>query len=72
MLWHTDVTFLEEPAMGAILAGAKKVPAWGGDTLWSSGTAAFEALSQPMQEMLSGLTATHEYCTFISDRSLWW
>lgn len=58
-LWHTDVTFLEAPAMGAILS-AKKVPAWGGDTLWSSGTAAFEALSKPMQAMLSGLTATHD------------
>ncbi len=58
-LWHTDVTFLEEPAMGAILS-AKKVPAWGGDTLWSSGTAAFEALSKPMQNLLCGLTATHD------------
>lgn len=58
-LWHTDVTFLSEPAMGAILS-AKKVPAYGGDTLWSSGTAAFEALSQPLQGMLCGLTATHD------------
>nr|WP_174507087.1 taurine dioxygenase [Acinetobacter sp. Marseille-Q1620] len=57
-LWHTDVTFLQEPAMGAIL-NAKKVPAYGGDTLWSSGTASFEALSKPFQNLLSGLTATH-------------
>ncbi|TCM59388.1 taurine dioxygenase [Acinetobacter calcoaceticus] len=58
-LWHTDVTFLTEPAMGAILA-AKKVPAYGGDTLWSNSTAAFAALSLPLQNMLSGLTATHD------------
>ena len=58
-LWHTDVTFLAEPAMGAILS-AKKVPAYGGDTLWSSATAAFEALSLPLQRMLCGLTATHD------------
>lgn len=58
-LWHTDVTFLAEPAMGAILS-AKKVPAYGGDTLWSSGTASFEALSKPLQHLLCGLTATHD------------
>lgn len=58
-LWHTDVTFLEQPAKGAILS-AKKVPAYGGDTLWSSATAAFESLSKPMQNMLKGLTATHD------------
>jgi taurine dioxygenase len=57
--WHTDVTFLRTPAMGALLS-AKHLPPSGGDTLWSSGVAAFEALSLPMQQMLCGLTATHD------------
>ncbi len=43
-IWHTDVTFLETPALGAVLA-AKQLPPYGGDTLWASSTAAYEALS---------------------------
>lgn len=58
-LWHTDVTFLQQPALGAVLS-AKKVPEIGGDTLWSSGTAAYEALSDSFKELLTGLTATHD------------
>ena len=57
--WHTDVTFLAEPAMGAILS-AQLLPPRGGDTLWASGIAAFEALSRPWQRMLSGLHAEHD------------
>lgn len=34
--WHTDVTFIETPPAGAILA-AKLLPETGGDTLWASG-----------------------------------
>lgn len=58
-LWHTDVTFLPTPAMGAILA-AKQVPSYGGDTLWASNTAAYDALSEPLKVLLNGLTATHD------------
>lgn len=57
--WHTDVTFLRTPALGALLS-AKHLPASGGDTLWSSGIAAYDALSRPMQQMLCGLSASHD------------
>lgn len=59
-IWHTDVTFLPAPAMGAVLS-ARQVPEYGGDTLWASGIAAYEALSAPLQQLLEGLTATHDF-----------
>ncbi|AZE08599.1 Alpha-ketoglutarate-dependent taurine dioxygenase [Pseudomonas chlororaphis subsp. aureofaciens] len=59
-IWHTDVTFLPTPALGAVLS-AKLLPAYGGDTLWASSIAAYEALSKPMKNLLQGLTATHEF-----------
>jgi taurine dioxygenase len=57
-IWHTDVTFSPTPPMGGVLV-ARVVPPNGGDTLWSSNIAAFEALSAPLQQFLQGLTATH-------------
>ncbi len=59
-IWHTDVTFLPTPAMGAVLS-AKLIPPYGGDTLWASGIAAYEALSEPLKRLLDGLTATHDF-----------
>jgi taurine dioxygenase len=56
--WHTDVTFTETPPLAGILA-AKRIPSSGGDTLWSSSSAAYEALSEPMRRLLDGLTAQH-------------
>ena len=56
--WHTDVTFSTTPPLAGILA-AKQLPSVGGDTLWSSNLAAYEALSTPMKRFLEGLTAEH-------------
>ncbi|QLK62819.1 taurine dioxygenase [Enterobacteriaceae bacterium Kacie_13] len=58
--WHTDVTFIETPPAGAILA-AKKLPSFGGDTLWASGIAAYDALSEPLRNLLTGLQAEHDF-----------
>jgi taurine dioxygenase len=62
--WHTDVTWTQVPPAYALLA-AEVMPERGGDTLWASTTAAFDALSPAMQEFLSGLTVVHDNTSFI-------
>lgn len=58
-LWHTDVTFSKTPPLGCVLR-AVKIPPKGGDTLWSSGTAAYEALDDATKQKINGLTAMHD------------
>jgi taurine dioxygenase len=59
-IWHTDVTFTEKPALGAVLA-ARQLPELGGDTLWGSSFAAYDALSDRLKTLLEGLSATHDF-----------
>jgi taurine dioxygenase len=57
--WHADLTWLPRPPKIGILS-ARVIPEAGGDTMWSSLTAAWRALSAPMQERVEGLVALHD------------
>ena len=56
--WHSDMSYMDEPPLGSILY-AREVPAFGGDTLWTNMTAAYEALPDTMKKMLDGRRALH-------------
>jgi len=57
--WHSDVTFERKPPMGSVLHGVL-IPDAGGDTMWSSMYAAYDALSDTMQRLLGELRAVHD------------
>jgi taurine dioxygenase len=56
--WHTDHSYDQIPALGSILL-AREVPPSGGDTLFASMVAAYEALSEGLKRTLHGLRAVH-------------
>jgi taurine dioxygenase len=56
--WHTDVSYLERPALGSVLY-AHEVPPYGGDTLFASQYLAYETLSDGLKAMLESMTAMH-------------
>lgn len=62
-IWHTDETFREEPPMGTALC-SKVIPEIGGDTCFCSMVAAYEGLSDRMQQFISGLEAVHDFKPF--------
>ena len=56
--WHTDITFMNRPAMASLLRSVV-VPMAGGDTMWSDTRAAYETLAEPLQRLCDGLAAYH-------------
>lgn len=56
--WHTDHSYDTTPAMGSMLY-AREVPPSGGDTLFASMYAAYDALSDGLKQTLAGLRAVH-------------
>ncbi len=61
--WHSDAAFMDIPLKATALY-AVEVPEAGGDTAWSDMAAAYEDLSEKMQNMLSGLTARHDFAHY--------
>jgi taurine dioxygenase len=57
--WHTDVSCDEQPP-GTTILWIQQVPPMGGDTLFASAAAAYDALSDTMKAFLAPLTAKHE------------
>jgi alpha-ketoglutarate-dependent taurine dioxygenase len=57
--WHTDHTFVEQvPAVTILLS--RVVPERGGDTMWADLVSAYDALSAPLQRLVSSLVAVHD------------
>jgi taurine dioxygenase len=56
--WHADATYRETPFFISILRSIV-APELGGDTVWSSGVAAYRALPDEVKERIADLTAIH-------------
>ncbi len=63
--WHTDVTWSPNPPTYALLQ-AEVVPVTGGDTVWASTTAAHDALSPIMRQLITGLEIIHDNEAFLA------
>ncbi len=59
-VWHTDQSCAPIPPLASILYNHTLPPDGGGDTLFASMYAAYDALSDRMKTFLDGLTALHD------------
>ena len=59
-VWHSDMTFMQCPPSFTLLQG-QIIPEVGGDTLWASATAAYDALSPQMRAFLTPLKAVNDF-----------
>ena len=61
--WHSDLTFYRNPPFASILH-ACEIPPNGGDTLWASMYAAYDALPSAMKTLIEELEAIHDPGSF--------
>lgn len=67
MKWHSDVSCDAEPPMGSVLQ-MQTIPPVGGDTMFASTYAAYEALSDRVKALIADLKAWHESARVHRDR----
>jgi len=59
-VWHSDMTFMQTPPTFTILH-SQIIPPYGGDTMWASARAAYDALSPDMKALFKGAEAEHDF-----------
>ncbi len=57
--WHTDMSFREDPPLGAVLCGMEMPPV-GGDTMFANMHLAYATLSKGMKTIVDTLKAVHD------------
>jgi taurine dioxygenase len=58
--WHTDTPYLARPAKATQLY-ARKIPSFGGDTLFANSYAAYDALPQVLKTRIESLEASYRF-----------
>ena len=58
--WHTDLSYTTRPPLGSLFH-CHVIPEVGGDTVFASMTAAYDALSERYKALIEGLEAVHDY-----------
>ncbi|MGF4043338.1 TauD/TfdA dioxygenase family protein [Paenarthrobacter nitroguajacolicus] len=59
-VWHSDLTWQATPNSATYLH-AQEIPPCGGDTLWASMTAAYDALPENVKSVIDGLEGVHDW-----------
>lgn len=58
--WHSDLSYTTRPPLGSVFH-AQILPEVGGDTVFASMGAAYDALSEKMKSLIDDLAAVHDY-----------
>jgi len=64
-IWHSDVTWRQEPSLGSILR-AVEIPEVGGDTLFANMEMAYDSLDDETKSQIDGLYAIHDNEVFLN------
>ena len=64
--WHSDLQYAAVPCIASVLFG-QETPTVGGDTMFASMTAAYDALPDTLKQKVDGLTAIQSYAKTTRD-----
>ena len=65
-LWHSDQSFLPNPAIGSLLYGVE-CPPQGADTLFANMYRAYETLPADLRTLIDGLHAVHSFSEYYEE-----
>jgi len=68
--WHTDHSYTTRPTEISMLY-CQSVPPVGGTTMWSSGTMAYDTLSEKMKGIVEDLEGIHDFAWYFSTPSVY-